>query len=35
MNVELGSTTAAKMPIASTLKGVTTALVVMDSLATE
>ena len=35
MNVELGSTTAAKMPIAPTLKGATTALAAMDSLATE
>ena len=35
MNVELGSTTAVKMPIAPTLKGVITAHVAVDSLATE
>jgi hypothetical protein len=34
-SVQLGSMTAAKMPIVSTLKGATTALVMMDSLAME
>jgi hypothetical protein len=35
MSVELGSMTAAKIPIASTLMGAMIALVVMDSLAME